>query len=176
MGHGLYAASNFAVPLVFNRFTVSPRITMLGLDEHGNSAPSKFFRVKSDSESVSLLLRHIKEKWNIPGQALDPTLYYELCRNYVHVKDSRRGTFIRKEQAYGELARSMTFGAFLWTGLIWLCQVDILDRVCYAGVAFLVILVFGWRYSHSRHIDGVFVYSNFIVLRQEELETGQAES
>lgn len=157
VGHLLFSFSQRSVAWVANKAHVEPRRDLL------------------DSRDAlgQILKSRVEAKWCLAPGCLSQEMIYELCRNYVHVRDNERSAFLRKEQTYGELSRSMVTVALLCAILVWFSARPQEART----LAFIVFLVSGTgfylRYLRARHIDAELVYTNFIVLLQEEDERKQ---
>lgn len=155
VGHLLFSFSQRSVAWLADIIHIEPRKTL---------QDSKYPLGK-------LLTSRIEAKWCLEPNCLPQEVIYELCRNYVHVRDNERSSFLRKEQTYGELSRSMVTVSLLCAVLVWFSSRPEGARL----LPFIVLLVsavgFFLRYLRARHIDAELVYTNLIVLLQEEEET-----
>lgn len=168
LGHLLYSASTILLPRLAGWLTQDPRLQMLHPKQDDGYPLAELFAITGNAGNE--LTRRIRQKWKLPSSFPTTVALYELCRNYVHVKDKERANFIRKEMAYGELARSLVLVCFIGLSLVWFSPLRRERITLYAVLLFGSMLVFFWRYLHAREINAALVYFNFLVLRGEEVE------
>ena len=154
------------------RHIVLNRILFLGMP-----ASESFFKEYVD-EGIQRLTGDpgftVQEKQNL-------SVAYEFCRNWVMEKTLNRAVFIRKEQAYGEMARGLTLVGFLFIILVVL-KIMVLggERALWfqLGAHIIFFLGFSFRYAQARNIDPYLVYMTFCVLAGvlEETSTTSTES
>lgn len=164
-GHFLYAISTITIAKLANRVEYSRKEEWLDLGVKSDISP----------DSKQLLLQKISEKWKIPLEnGIDKKAAYEFCRNYIHVRNNERASFIRKEQAYGELARSMPVVSIVWTMYLWISSPEsMITNLLITSFFMLVFIFFFWRYLQARRIDAMFVYFGFLVLEEQETQSKQ---
>ncbi|MEZ5359819.1 MAG: hypothetical protein R3F48_13450 [Candidatus Zixiibacteriota bacterium] len=169
-GHLLYSSSTMLISRLATAISGDPRSAMV-LEESNPNFTQKSFTFGLPFRKYLRSL--VKIKWNLNDDFDEDSvrLSYELCRNYVHIMNKDRASFIRKEQAYGELTRSVTLGSIMFFILIWLSDNSIDQRICYAILTAFIGSTFFWRYLQARDINAIFVYMNFIVLYGQEVST-----
>ncbi len=120
VGHLLYAASSRIVARVASQVQPNPKRMWLLCQRNADQAESEAIKgppICPEHYVVNenfrrTLVEEIHEEWSIsPKRTLDTKSSYELLRSYLHIHDHERGAYLRKEQAYGELARSMVLGS-----------------------------------------------------------------
>ena len=159
-GHFLYAISTITIAKSADHIQYSRKKEWLDLDV--NSEITK--------EIKKLLIQKIGQKWNMPIEnGIDQKAAYEFCRNYIHTRNIERASFIRKEQAYGELARSMPIVSIVWLLYFWISSTNsLLINLAISSIIIMIFVFFFWRYLQARKIDAMFVYFNFLVLEEQE--------
>jgi hypothetical protein len=159
-GHILYGLSTFIVANVINWFGHKPKENWLDINHE----------VRGVSKEVREELIHEIKKCSGEESVVSKNekYYYEFCRNYLHTHSPERAGFVRKQQAYGELARSMVVVALICILVSLLPLVSNDKSIIMIPLSVFSIIFFGWRYIQARSIDALFVYTNFLVLRKSE--------
>lgn len=178
-GHAIYSLSSVFVSRLFTVLSGNPRFTLLGKPL---SSKQKFFNkhflledINHDKYFMETVTKGIQTHTKINDFDLKKQenidIAFEHCRNYVMEKTSRNYSIIRKEQAYGEMARGIIFVCFV-------CIVGILVINFYyspvehfwlvLAFLFLTLITFSFRYGQARHIDPIFIFSTFCTLISEK--------
>ena len=97
----------------------------------------------------------------------DPYLAYEIARNYIMEHSRNRAAFIRKEQAYGEMARGIVTSSVICIVLIGLLRPSF--WVWQLATHSVACVGFTFRYAQARFISPYYIYLNF-GLRQSPAE------
>lgn len=159
-GHILYGLSTFIIANLINWFGHKPKENWFNLN-HNVKGVSKEVR----EELISEIRECSGEKGEI---SKNKKYYYEFCRNYLNKYAPERAGFVRKQQAYGELSRSMIVIALICFVISLSPVVSGEKSVIMIPLAVFSIIFFGWRYIQARSIDALFIYTNFLVLRKSE--------
>lgn len=172
LGHISYSLSSELVVPVFSFLSGNPIKTLLGkpIKKYQKKFNKHFLRevIEHDEYFTTNVTKGIKKytgdksfDLNV-GENID--VAYEFCRNFIIEKASRNYTTIRKEQAYGELSRSII--------LISLIAIVSLVVNCFScntvdywwiklGTTLLVLVSFTFRYGQVRHTAPIFIFSTF---------------
>lgn len=156
LGHALFALSQVIVPWLADRTIKDPKKTWL--DDKSPMGPQLRDHLRAQ----------VISKWCLAPDCLPDHVAYELCRNYIHIQHSERASFLRKEQTYGELSRSMVVVSTICLVAVGFAPTATGTRMSVAALLITNLVLFYLRYLKARQIDACFVYTNFIVLLEEE--------
>lgn len=183
-GHLVYTFSTIFIAKVFNILGGNPTYLLLGEPylKRQETFNRVFLREVIDSNNpyyIETIQNAIRQqtgnKYFMIKDFPNRDIAYEYCRNFVMEKTTNRSANIRKEQAYGEMARGIIFVNLLSLLLLFIKELWIEQT---SGFLFIVcfftasLVAFGFRYGQARHISPVFIYSTFcsIINRSSDLE------
>jgi pimeloyl-ACP methyl ester carboxylesterase len=200
-GHLIYSFSSITVAKLFIFLSGQPIHDLLITTQpptwrdrlHGKMNQLFFIGFpRNNRDLASLVERAIQRITHNPSFKLtgtaDLNVAYELCRNYVMERTARRALAIRKEQAYGEMARGgvfVTLTAVLFICIIllfkpegmWGIPPKLEQFLPYQLAGHMVALVgFAYRYAQARGINPLLIYSTFSVLLEEEARAGSLQA
>lgn len=183
-GHCIYTLSSYFVAKTFDRLTGNPIKILLGHTKtKGQRFVDRAFFIgvvseddhfkKNVEKCIGQLTKDVTFTLsNEDGSAkLDKiTVAYEICRNYVMENAKKRAGIIRKEQAYGEMARGIVFVSFFSS--IWLTIKQTFGNSNgnfwpIFGFLLVSLVCFMFRYAQARRISPLFIYSTFCHLISE---------
>ena len=75
---------------------------------------------------------------------------------------------------FGEMARSLSLVCLIALATILFTSIDHSEKFVWGGMSAIGFIAFYWRYLSARQINAKFIYYNFMILRQEELESTKA--
>ena len=166
VGHLLYSLSIETVAVAANRFYGSPRVSELLETQSAGSNHRRNLEPSFSPSFRDLLRKEITLKWGLAEADIDAQMFYELCRHYVAMRAPDRARVIRKEQAYGELSRSLVLVGLI-TGILSIFFA--LTPVIPTALSCLAAGFIAWRrYLQARKIDAFFVYLVFHIVRKSE--------
>jgi hypothetical protein len=172
LGQISYSLSSELIAPLFTVLSGNPIKTLLGkpIKNYQKRFNKYFLRevIEHDKYFVANVTKGIKKytgnkKFDLDvGENID--IAYEFCRNFIIEKASRNYTTIRKEQAYGELSRSI-----ILTSLIALLSLmfngfssKTVDHWWLKLVITILVLVsFIFRYGQVRYTAPIFIFSTF---------------
>jgi hypothetical protein len=172
IGHSSYSlSSEFVVP-IFRFLSGNPIKTLLG-------KPIKNYQKKFNKYFLREVIEHdayfttnvTKGVIKYTGDttfdlnvAENTDIAYEFCRNFIIEKASKNYTTIRKEQAYGELSRSIILISLIaFFALLINCIFFTTTNYWWLKllVNLLVFVSFTFRYGQVRHTAPIFIFSTF---------------
>jgi len=164
VGHMLSVASIQVVARLANRLHGSPRAMLIEANGRQPILPgARPFRPVLNDAFRHLLRKRMTNLWKLPDDALDGQLCYELCRTYVAARHAERTRFIRKEQAYGELFRSLTLVGVL------LVPASIFASCGWIALLGVAMAAGSWiRYLSARFTEATLMYLAFFALTGTE--------
>ncbi len=156
-GHLLYGASTLIVASATSAIYPSPRRFYLSGDVGPRWRRLGHFEPKFSAGFRDRLRAAIEQEFDLSPDCLDAQLYYELCRTHLVSMAPSLSRFVRKEQAYGELSRSLAL-----VGLIVAAIAVVRDHDWYWAASGALVAALSWyRYAYAREIDAQFVYLGF---------------
>jgi hypothetical protein len=186
LGHVVNSCGNFFVPKVFGRIFGHPmKLLLMSNPKRIHQTANGFFLMGLPSKNdffIDNIEAKIQKITNSPNYKLDEKnipLAYEICRNYVMENSSKRGLFLSKEQAYGEMSRSMIFISLLIFFISIFRQI-FYTRIAYFWEVFIIALIFlfsfTYRYLQSRYILPYYVYLTTCLLNKKEEKNEKEDS
>lgn len=172
IGHCAYSlSSEFVVP-IYRFLSGNPINTLLGkpIKSYQKKFNKYFLReeIEHDVYFTTNVTKGIKKYTGDSTFDLQKSenidIAYEFCRNFIIEKASKNYTTIRKEQAYGELSRSIILISIisifaLLINLIFFTTTNFWGIKFFAN--FLVFVSFTFRYGQVRHTAPIFIFSTF---------------
>lgn len=174
LGFLLYSVSSFFVAKRFTTLLGNPSQLLL----LGDPSEKYYKRNQQYFMGVPATSKHLREGVEdgvrqLRGQSFRITEenineVFEYCRNYVMERSARRAISIRKEQAYGEMCRSMVVISFTLLLLLpifkWWIGVPEKWFWWQLGVHAIFLVSFTYRYGQARLIAPYLIYATFTVM------------